>query len=187
MKCFYHPQIDAVGMCSQCGKTACQNCIGDVGGAMICSGCWSLAQREEEIIQQEAVIDKQTQIRKAKNRILWSWVFAGIGFLIGLIFAVGAYQDPTIKNRVVWILGMPIGEAYFLWSMYWAVPVVWGWMKKLGEKFGFVYLSGNIMFWYVILALCCSIPLTIATYYGMFGGAIYQFIKYRKIASQSAD
>jgi len=30
MKCYYHPEKDAVSTC-RCGKTACRDCIDDVG------------------------------------------------------------------------------------------------------------------------------------------------------------
>jgi hypothetical protein len=43
MKCYYHPETDAVGTCRQCGKAACRTCIDDVGGALFCADCIRLA------------------------------------------------------------------------------------------------------------------------------------------------
>ena len=186
MKCFYHPANDAVGMCSQCGKTACPNCITDIGGAMICASCRSLLQEEEEQIQQEAVVNRGAQIRSAKNRIIWSWVVAGIGLFFGIIAGlVFAFDPKNNANPVLIFLAMAIGYPYMFWSLFWSIPVVWRWIKLFGDKIGFVMVGGNVAVWVIILSFCCAVPFFIALYYGIFGGAIYQFIKYRKIASQS--
>lgn len=39
MKCFNHQDIDAVGVCTSCGKNICSNCAMEVGGKIICKSC----------------------------------------------------------------------------------------------------------------------------------------------------
>jgi len=39
MKCYYHPDIDAVATCVGCGKAVCQNCAVDVAGKFYCQQC----------------------------------------------------------------------------------------------------------------------------------------------------
>lgn len=39
MKCYIHPDIDAVGTCTSCGKTVCSICAMDVGGKVVCKQC----------------------------------------------------------------------------------------------------------------------------------------------------
>lgn len=39
MKCYYHRDIDAVAVCTGCGKGLCQRCAVDVGGIVHCREC----------------------------------------------------------------------------------------------------------------------------------------------------
>ena len=41
MKCYYHPDTDAITACSNCGKAICQTCAIDVTGRLICQTCLS--------------------------------------------------------------------------------------------------------------------------------------------------
>jgi len=72
MKCFYHPVLDAVGTCAQCHKTACRQCIEDIGGILLCSGCLSIRQQEAELEEQAIGYDRQVVIQRAQNRMRWS-------------------------------------------------------------------------------------------------------------------
>jgi len=47
MKCYVHPDVDAVGTCTNCGKTVCSNCAMEVGGKLVCKNCaQNLANRQ---------------------------------------------------------------------------------------------------------------------------------------------
>lgn len=39
MKCYVHPDVDAVGTCTNCGKTVCSNCALEMNGKLICKSC----------------------------------------------------------------------------------------------------------------------------------------------------
>jgi len=39
MKCHYHPEQEAVGMCVNCGKAICQACLVGVRGKNYCKNC----------------------------------------------------------------------------------------------------------------------------------------------------
>ena len=41
MKCYYHPEVDAVATCTGCGKAICQKCAVNVSGKLICQQCLS--------------------------------------------------------------------------------------------------------------------------------------------------
>ncbi len=43
MKCYYHPEIDAIVTCHSCGKAICQECAVDVAGKTRCKECLSQA------------------------------------------------------------------------------------------------------------------------------------------------
>lgn len=39
MKCNVHPDVDAVGTCTNCGKTVCANCAIEMNGKVVCKSC----------------------------------------------------------------------------------------------------------------------------------------------------
>jgi len=39
MRCYYHPEADAVATCRDCGKAICQSCAVNVAGKLVCSQC----------------------------------------------------------------------------------------------------------------------------------------------------
>lgn len=39
MKCYYHPEVDAVATCMDCGKAICQSCAVNVAGRLLCQQC----------------------------------------------------------------------------------------------------------------------------------------------------
>lgn len=39
MKCFIHQDVDAVGICTSCGKCVCSTCAFNMGGKLVCKSC----------------------------------------------------------------------------------------------------------------------------------------------------
>ena len=39
MKCYVHPDMDAIATCTECGKAVCETCAVDVGGRVHCQQC----------------------------------------------------------------------------------------------------------------------------------------------------
>lgn len=39
MKCYNHPEVDAVATCTDCGKAICQTCAVNVAGRLLCQRC----------------------------------------------------------------------------------------------------------------------------------------------------
>jgi hypothetical protein len=39
MKCYVHQNVDAVGVCTSCGKNVCSTCAFDMGGKLLCKSC----------------------------------------------------------------------------------------------------------------------------------------------------
>src|SRR5438874_3035037 len=78
MKCFYHPQTDAVGQCTHCQKGVCHDCtFEDVGGhGILCYECFKAG----------ANVD----FAKARRRITGLWVFTGAVTIIGGIAAISS-------------------------------------------------------------------------------------------------
>jgi hypothetical protein len=45
MKCFYHPEIDAIGLYKNCGRAFCMVCAAEVLGILYCRGGCEAAAR----------------------------------------------------------------------------------------------------------------------------------------------
>jgi hypothetical protein len=193
MNCFYHPDVNAVGICQQCGKSACRDCIDDFGGAMLCNGCVSrkqaaqaqLAQKEE----QHRVFQQGDIKRQASRRIWWSYIVAALAAVFYSGFAFMAASEGTAL-AIPWFV-LVFGGPYVVWSIYWGLVWYWPHWRKFVDSFKQA-LSGWILIarpftWLIIFMFYAvffiSIPLVVAIYYGIFGGSIYQFRKHLRLAS----
>jgi hypothetical protein len=43
MNCYIHPEVNAIGVCVNCGKGICNQCATDVGGKYYCSNCLAIS------------------------------------------------------------------------------------------------------------------------------------------------
>jgi hypothetical protein len=186
MKCFYHPRLDAVGICNQCGKSGCSQCISQCDFLLLCSACVASRRSHVQTTVGDAPI-KETQ--KAKSRVLAGWVIAGVvlgpGLMLGCVGVIADINDqsvPTFIQSATGTILAVIGISYLVWSTYWGVPPVWRWWRKtMGE-----ILSDNSLSLFALLVGFCLIPLYFGYLYGAMGGGIYQYWKYRRIATQGA-
>lgn len=111
-------------------------------------------------------------MESARIRIWISWAFAAIGAPIG----VAAGQSEHTSALFTAVLG-----AYIGWSLYWGVPPVWrGWCNLFRNVGCFVHATP--IGWLILLLAFFYIPLVGGCLYGVFGGAIYQFMKCRRLA-----
>jgi uncharacterized membrane protein YgcG len=193
MKCFYHPDKDGVGICQQCGKSACRDCIEDIGGAMLCDSCLAReATAQEELAQaeeQRQVLELDSLRRQASRRIRWSYVVAALAAVFYSGFALMAASE-KVPLAVPWFL-LVFGGPYVIWSIYWGP--VWCWPKwrrfirSIRQGLSGWILIARPFIWLMLfifyLTLYLSIPLAIAVYYGVFGGGVYQFRKHLRLAS----
>jgi hypothetical protein len=74
MKCFNHPDQDAVAQCRACSKGLCRPCSQEGTGGIACSETC----REELVASQRYIQDVQ-EVRTAKKRaIQFAWYYVGI-------------------------------------------------------------------------------------------------------------
>ena len=57
MRCFRHPQSEAVGACKHCFKGVCTDCAKDSGIGIVCS-----PQCEEEVKSLQAIVDRSKRV-----------------------------------------------------------------------------------------------------------------------------
>ena len=97
MKCFLHNQCDAVGICQNCGKGLCTECVIDLGSGLACIDTCHNAVK---------VLIKRKNFDRHKTYEL-SFVAASIAVL--LIFLVSLIADVAMK-----ILLMVLGSGFSL-------------------------------------------------------------------------
>lgn len=193
MKCFYHPTADAVGMCSQCGKAACRGCIDDVGGALVCTGCITLARETSESEERQ---ETAASVERARKHIRRAWIFGGIMGMFFLVVGMAGGNDPNPRSRppAPWYILAPFA-AYFWWGFYWGCFWFWPKWKRFvarikGALSGWFIVARpaawfTIFFFYIFFYF--SVPLVMAIYYGAFGGGIYQYRKMKRLAAGAAQ
>ena len=102
MRCFTHPQTEAVAQCSQCQKGICTICATNIEEATLCSSCCETGLREE--------------IAHAQRSIVGVWIFTGVITAITSITAFGSIA----QIGAVAILFIPL-----LFVVSWCL--FWGW------------------------------------------------------------
>src|SRR6185437_867214 len=94
MKCYYHQDCDAVGLCKSCVKGLCDGCQTDLGQGLACKG-----HCEENVRHRIALIEHNVRAAPAARALLRlnsrTWVGVGLFVLMpGVFFAIlGALDD----------------------------------------------------------------------------------------------
>ena len=92
MKCYYHPEIEAVATCAVCGKAICQTCSVDVAGRITCQHCLSTGN----------VNRLQTQPSKPSNPLaIVSLILGILGLCGGLFFSIPAWIIGNIAKEQI--------------------------------------------------------------------------------------
>lgn len=106
MKCMIHPESEAVGVCSSCGKGLCYSCKVELGGKLYCQPCANV------------VFSKYTD---KSNEVSASYYILPVFF--GLLGGVIAYfvndNHNKNRNRAKNMLGLGI-----IVSIVWFLPVI---------------------------------------------------------------
>jgi hypothetical protein len=106
MKCFRHPQSDAVGACKHCFKGTCSECSKDTGVGIACS-----PQCEEEVRLLKAIVDRNKQAfalaAKTHGRNSALLVLFGVAFVT---FSATERTDPflfpfLLSTGVIMLIG----------------------------------------------------------------------------------
>lgn len=192
MRCYRHEEIEAVGVCLQCGKAGCRDCLEDIFGSLICKTCMAVRLRESAKLGvsqlQPTGVLKRDEVEAAKSRVRWSWIvavsFAVIMFFVylGIIMTIPDFNAPVIAYVLLSALGS-LMFGYVVWSAYWGIPTIWKWLLELAKN-----IRGQVSIDYLTLfALYIFFfwfPIVIGIPYGLLGGGVYQYLKQRKVAGQ---
>ena len=115
MKCFFHQDRDAVGICKSCGRGICSECAFDLGKGIACRG--RCEQDARDVIQ---LVERGVQtnpkmisiVRKARTTGLLS---AGLFILLGIVFLVLGFASASAGRPVLFEIA--IGSLFFLYGI----------------------------------------------------------------------
>jgi hypothetical protein len=114
MKCFDHPETDAVAVCMVCGKGCCRACAADLGRVVCCKGrCEVEARRMTDLRDFSFAQPSMTE-----SRMKWAAAAQtrGAAFIMLLGAAFMAFGALNPQFRIVIGLGA-LFSAYGLWIL----------------------------------------------------------------------
>jgi len=112
MRCFNHAEVRAVGLCKNCGKGICHECLVDLGNGLACKP--QCEERVSILIEYSQLAVKQglhslkRGDAQAKNS---AFFLQAIG---ALFFGVGIFQFVSYGNSPIDIVPITLG-VFFLW------------------------------------------------------------------------
>src|SRR5689334_13532225 len=85
MKCFYHPQNDAAGVCRNCQKGICVECVTDLGNGIACKGkCEGEVSEVIAMVERGKVAYKKASESQFQAAIFWI-IFGSVALVAGMI------------------------------------------------------------------------------------------------------
>jgi hypothetical protein len=92
MKCYYHPEIEAIATCVVCGKGICKICSVDVAGRITCQRCLALGN----------ITPLQTQSSNPTNTLaIISLILGVLGLCGGVFFSIPAWIIGHIAQKQI--------------------------------------------------------------------------------------
>lgn len=162
MKCFNHPEREAVATCQKCGKGLCRECAEKYTPCM-CDTCAAQIQRNKEQQAQNKENQRKQKYKDALVDTRSEFIkTAVIGIIIGIIGTCWQVNDNDISGVVDYM------GAFFCWF---CVPFGWKFLTYL-QSFFPIFLIGTWWFWliYIVVRVVLSAIVGIPTF-------IYQLVK----------
>ncbi len=155
MKCFNHPEREAVATCQKCGKGLCRECA-EKHMPCLCDTCAAQIQKDQ---QQEAKTKEDQRKQKYKDALVDTRgefiKTAVIGILVGI---VGVWWMATQENAID---GFGDYVGYFFVAF--CIPFGWKFFTYL-QSFIPIFLIGTWWFWLIyigvkaILSILAGVP-----------------------------
>jgi hypothetical protein len=117
MKCYYHPQVDAVAICKHCQRGLCADCALEVSGGMACkNGLLNCPEevREAQVVALRSRKSYQNAPQTYRRGALLAGAIGGTMTLYGLLALRGL---PNAVGEAV----LPVGVALLLLCLYWVL------------------------------------------------------------------
>jgi hypothetical protein len=130
MKCAYHPEVDAVGACANCGRLVCAECKAVVHGNIYCNPC------ADKLLAGVLTTDRPKGLNWFEKHLNWTAVLSWIAlypiyFIVGFIFALIIYSvDPFISEESVDAFSYLLS---FIVVLAWILPTN-GWILRRKKR-----------------------------------------------------
>ena len=96
MKCYRHPELEAVAVCRSCGRALCRDCVTEVGLSCSCKGrCESVVATMNDLMERGRTAYQKTSALQLRNGIFI--ILLGIVFISLAVyqFSVGGASELT--------------------------------------------------------------------------------------------
>lgn len=104
MKCYNHPDRDAVAYCSVCGRALCKECC-DKHSPIMCDGCFEDEQRRLKEEAESEAQENERRERQIEKNMKRGFIETTVFMVLGLLLGYGI-------SRVVFWFG---AEMMFFW------------------------------------------------------------------------
>jgi hypothetical protein len=90
VRCFYHPDIESVGLCKQCSRGICRECAAERTGGLACKG-----RHEHEVDLISDLVERNTKIsaRSGSVSFIAVIVYWGAAITCGYLLTQAASQN----------------------------------------------------------------------------------------------
>ena len=98
MRCFYHPQADAVGTCKHCHRGVCRGCASEREGGLACLG-----RCEAAVDAVNALIRRNVQIGVKSRPLNLVAFLVFVMALITLLYLAFNEENPNVRTMLYMI------------------------------------------------------------------------------------
>lgn len=104
MKCFYHPEIEAVAICKNCHKAICKDCLVEVQNGVACkdsiNNCVTEVERLNRFLERSKIMAERTSTSFSRTIMF-------VGFL-GLFFFLFGFVSIVLDPSRFWVHLLPL-------------------------------------------------------------------------------
>ena len=99
MKCYFHPDNDALEVCTNCGKAICNECVNTLNSKPYCPACSPL-------------MDQEPKLKKVRNSV--NTFFPFLLIFIGLFLLAYNFRSMPLFFQYLWPIIISILGLYFI-------------------------------------------------------------------------
>ena len=123
MRCFYHPQADAVGTCKHCHRGLCSECASEREGGLACRG-----RCEAAVDAVNALIRRNVQLGVKSRSVSLVAFFVFVVALITLLYLAFNEENQNVRTMLYMI------AAFSFVAVLGQVSVIRTWFKRKSSQ-----------------------------------------------------
>ena len=123
MRCFYHPQADAVGTCKHCHRGVCSQCASERDGGLACRG-----RCEAAVDAVNALIRRNVQLGVKSRSVSLVAFLVFVVALITLLYLAFNEENQNVRTMLYMI------AAFSFVAVLGQVSVIRTWFKRKSSQ-----------------------------------------------------